>query len=86
MPAGSRDSYFDWVLEQERVVPDLLALRAVSFRPLDDQIVNAIREGFLPLQPGMALPFLTGDDEAAIEYLKGKGKGKGRGRLALARL
>ena len=88
VPAGSHDSYFDWVLEQEPVVPDLLALRAVSFRPLDGEILNAIRAGFLLLQPGMALPFLTDDDDAAIEYLKGKGKGRGRGRrmLALPRL
>ena len=87
VPAGTRDSYFDWILEQEPVVPDMLALRAVYFRPLDNEILNAIRAGFLPLQPGMASPFRTAEDDEAVEYVQGKGRGRGRGgMLALPRL
>ena len=84
--AGTRESYFDWILEQEPVVPDMLALRAVYFRPLDHELLNAVRAGIF-LQPGMPSPFRTAEDDEAVEYVQGKGRGRGRGgMLALPRL
>ena len=59
-------SYFDWRLEP--VVPHMVSMHGVSFRPVNPTIVEAIRRGILaPPMPGVPLPYLTDEDVAALD-------------------